>query len=134
MRIYIAGKLSDKSERERLEHIEKICKGLGFETFLPHRDVGLVKDIKDVQRIFTGDILKGLASCQAVVVSLEGLHIGSGTAWELGYAYANKMPIVGIKTDEPISEALDYLSPILIASTKIVTSLSELKEELKKII
>ena len=133
MRIYIAGKLSEKSERERLEEIDKLCKELGFETFLPHREVGIAKSIADVNNIFEGDITNGLATCDAVVVSLEGLHIGSGTAWELGYAYANNMPLIGIKTDEPISEALDYLSPIVIASTRIVDSMDKLKHALKKL-
>lgn len=134
MRIYIAGKLSDKSERERVEKLDAVCKELGFDTFLPHRDVGLVKNISDAPRIFRGDITKGLATCDVVVVSLEGLHIGSGTAWELGYAYAHKMPIIGIKTDEPVEDALDYLSPIIIASTKIVTSIAALKKELRNLI
>jgi nucleoside 2-deoxyribosyltransferase len=134
MRIYIAGKLSDKSERERVEKLDAVCKELGFDTFLPHRDVGLVKNISDAPRIFRGDITKGLATCDVVVVSLEGLHIGSGTAWELGYAYAHKMPIIGIKTDEPVEDALDYLSPIIIASTKIVTSIGALKKELRNLI
>lgn len=134
MRIYIAGKLSAKNEREHVEKLDSLCKELGFETFLPHRDVGLVKDISDAPRIFKGDIITGLAKCDAVLVSLEGLHIGSGTAWELGYAYAHKMPIIGIKTDEPVEDALDYLSPIIIASTKIVTSIDALKKELRKLI
>ena len=131
MRIYIAGKLSDETERTRLEEIDKICQELGFETFLPHRDVGLVRGLHDAERVFQGDIIKGLAYCDAVVVSLEGLHIGSGTAWELGYAYAKNMPVIGIKTDESVDEAIDYLSPILVASTKIATSINELKQALQ---
>ncbi len=134
MRIYIAGKLTDKAERERVEKLDALCRALGFDTFLPHRDVGLVKNISDAPRIFKGDITAGLAQCDAVLVSLEGLHIGSGTAWELGYAYAHNLPIIGIKTDESVEDALDYLSPIIIASTKIVTSLDSLKKELKKLI
>jgi nucleoside 2-deoxyribosyltransferase len=133
MRIYIAGKLSDKVERDRVEKLDALCNELGFDTFLPHRDVGLVKNVSDAPRIFKEDITTGLAKCNAVLVSLEGLHIGSGTAWELGYAYAHKMPIIGIKTDESIEDALDYLSPIIIASTKIVTSIDALKKELNKL-
>ena len=93
--------------------------------------MGLVRGIHDAERVFQGDIIKGLAYCDAVVVSLEGLHIGSGTAWELGYAYAKNMPVIGIKTDESVDEAIDYLSPILVASTKIATSINELKQALQ---
>ncbi len=131
---YIAGKLCTKLEREFLDKIAKICEKLGITTFLPHRDVGLCKGMEDVKRTFKGDIKEGFKKCNMVVVVLDGLHIGAGTSWELGYAYAMGIPIIGLKTDEPVEDALDYLSPIIIASTKIVTSLKELEKELKKLI
>ena len=52
MKVYIAGKLHSKDEIESLLEIDKLCKSLGLQTFLPHRDVGLSKGIKDVKRIF----------------------------------------------------------------------------------
>ncbi len=133
MKLYIAGKLCSGSEVEFLEKIAKLCEDKGFETFLPHRDVGPCKDIRDVKRIFKGDIEQGFKDCSGVVAVLEGLHAGAGTSWELGYAYAKGIPITGIKTDEPVKEALDYLSPIIIASTKIVTTLKDLEAELEKL-
>jgi nucleoside 2-deoxyribosyltransferase len=131
---YIAGKLCSDSEREFLEKIAEICKKNKIKTFLPYRDVGACKGIKDVERIFEGDIKEGFKNCTLVIADLNGLHVGAGTAWELGYAYAIGIPIIGIKTDEPAEDALDYLSPIIIASTKIVTSLEELEKELKKLV
>lgn len=105
MKVYIAGKIRDEHERKFLEEIDALCRELGFETFLPHRDVGLAHDATDVRRIFDGDIKMGFEDVDLVVASLEGLHIGAGTAWELGYAYAKGIPAIGIKMDEPISEA-----------------------------
>ncbi|MBI2631754.1 nucleoside 2-deoxyribosyltransferase [Candidatus Pacearchaeota archaeon] len=134
MRVYIAGKLGTENEIETLEMINKLCKDLGIETFLPHRDVGIAKGINDVEMIFKGDIIEGFKNCNMVIASLDGIHIGSGTAWELGYAYAKGIPIIGLKTDESIEDALDYLSPIIVASTKIVKSYDELKEELRELI
>ncbi|MEK6800990.1 MAG: nucleoside 2-deoxyribosyltransferase [Nanoarchaeota archaeon] len=132
MKIYLAGKIRQESEREALEEIDSLCKSLGFKTFLPHRDVGLVKNIKDVKRIFEGDIVKGFKDVSLVIALLDGLHVGAGTAFEIGYAYANKIPIIGLKTDESPEEALEYLSAIIISSTKILSSFDELKKELKK--
>ena len=132
MRIYIAGKIRSESEREFLEKIDKLCKSLGFETFLPHRDVGLSKNMKDVKKIFEGDIKKGFKNVKLIVAVLDGLHVGAGTAWELGYAYARGIPAIGIKTDEPIEDALEYLSAILIGSMEIVTSLNELEKKLRE--
>jgi len=133
MKVYIAGKICTENEKKDLERINNICESLGFETFLPHRDVGLLKNIKDVKKIFSGDIIKGFKNIGLVIAFLDGLHVGAGTAWELGYAYANKIPAIGIKTDEPIEDALDSLSAILIGSMKIVESFKDLEEELKKI-
>lgn len=132
MKVYIAGKLGTTSELEMLEKIDALCKELGLETFLPHRDVGIAKGIGDVQKVFKGDIIEGFKGISLVIVSLDGLHVGSGTAWELGYAYAKGIPLLGLKTDESVDEALDYLSPIIIASTKIVSSIEELKKVLEK--
>ncbi len=132
MKVYVAGKIGSESERAQLEKIDRLCKELGFDTFLPHRDVGLAKGINDVKRIFEGDIVEGFRDCGLVIASLDGLHVGAGTAWELGYAYAKGIKTIGIKTDESIEEALDYLSSILIASMKIVNSFDELKMELIK--
>ena len=132
MKVYIAGKLCDESERENLENIAGLCEDLGFETFLPHREVGLAEGINNVKEIFKGDIIQGFKNVKLVVAVLDGLHVGAGTAWELGYAYAKGIPAIGLKTDESISDALEYLSAILISSMKIVRSLEELKEELRK--
>ena len=132
MKIYIAGKIWEKYELEQLEKVDKICKRLGFETFLPHRDVGIAKNINDVTKIFYGDIINGFKNVKLVVALLDGLHVGAGTAWELGYAYANKIPAIGLKTDESIEYCLDQLSAIILGSMKIVSSFEELEKELKK--
>lgn len=132
MKIYIAGKLRTENEREFLEKVTKIAEDLGFETFLPHRDVGLCKNMKDVEKVFKGDIIEGFRDIDLVVAILDGLHVGAGTAWELGYAYAKGIPLIGLKTDEPVEEAIEYLSAILIGSMEIVDNLKKLKQKLKE--
>jgi len=132
MKAYIAGKIHSNYEIEMLEKIDALCKRLGFSTFLPHRDVGLAKDINDVKNIFEGDIKLGFKDINLVIASLDGLHVGAGTSWELGYAYAKGIPAIGLKTDESKEEALEYLSSILIGSMPIVSSFEDLERELKK--
>lgn len=132
MLVYIAGKLETELERRQLEEVAALCESLGLKTFLPHRDVGLAESIKDVKSIFRGDITDSLANCDIVLAVLDGLHVGAGTAWELGYAYAKGIPAVGFKSDESVEDALEYLSAILIASMPIVTSKPELENWLKK--
>ena len=134
MKIYIAGKLCSKSEREFLEEIAGLCEGLGFETFLPHRDVGLAEGMQDVDKIFQGDIIEGFKGVDLVVADLNGLHVGAGTAWELGYAYAKGIPAIGIRTDGPVEDALDELSAVLLGSMDVVGDVGGLKDFLVKFI
>lgn len=132
IKIYIAGKLETENEREKLKELDKICKEMGFNTFLPHRDVGLCKDINDIDKIFKGDVINGFKDCGLIIVLLDGLHVGAGSAWELGYAYAKGIPAIGLKTDEPVEEAIEYLSAILVGSMPIVKTIDDLKKELIK--
>lgn len=134
MKIYIAGKIGTKNEKKTLEAIDALCKKRGLETFLPHRDVGIAQGVEDSKKIFEGDITNGLDKCDLVIACLEGLHVGAGTAWELGRAYSKGIPTIGIKTDEPVSEALEYLSAILIHSMPIVSSFEELEKRLVEMI
>lgn len=132
MKVYIAGKLCSETERQFLEKLAKIAEELGFDSFLPHRDVGLVNGMEDIERAFKGDIINGFNEVSLVIADLNGLHIGAGTAWELGYAYARGIPVIGIKEDESLEDALESLSAIIIHSTKIVNSLEQLKEKLEE--
>lgn len=130
MKIYVAGKICGESEKKQIEKVAELCEELGFETFVPHRDVGICEGLEDVDRIFEKDIVEGFEGVDVVVAVLDGLHVGAGTAWELGYAYAKGIKTIGLKTDESISDALDSLSAILISSVKIVGSFDELEKEL----
>jgi len=130
MKAYIAGKLREKEEIEQLQKVEALCTSIGLDTFLPHRDVGLAESLKDVDKVFKGDIKEGFKDIKLVIALLDGFHVGAGTAWELGYAYAKGIPAIGLKTDESIEDSLDYLSAIIIGSMPIATSLSELRNKL----
>ena len=132
-RVYVAGPLCTQEERNFLEKIDKICKKHGFETFLPHRDCGLWKSMKDVKRIAKGD-LKGFDNCKLVIASLNGFNVGAGTAWEMGYAHAKKIPVIAIKTDRKPEESIEEISAIIAGTTKITTSFDELEEEIKNIV
>jgi|SRR3989338_180620 len=131
-KVYIAGKIWTDAERAQLLAIDKLCKKLGMQTFLPHRDVGFAETIKDAPIIFKGDITEGFKDVVLVIASLDGLHVGAGTAWELGYAYAKGIPAIGLKTDESTKEGFEYLSSILIASMPIVSSMEELEKKIRQ--
>jgi nucleoside 2-deoxyribosyltransferase len=95
--VYIAGPLFDDGERWWMEGLDALVRGLGFATFLPHRD-NPPKDEHNVRLIFQND-KRAIDRCELVVASLNGITTDDGTAWEIGYAYALGKPIVGIHTD-----------------------------------
>lgn len=130
MKIYIAGPLCTIENRISLEKIDKICKDLGFDTFLPHRDAGLYENVKDIKRISKRDV-EELYECDILIGVLDGICVGAGTSWEMGYAQALGKKVIGLKTDRKISESISDMSAIIAGTVKIVESVEELKKELK---
>lgn len=133
MKAYIAGPLCTEKERKFLEKIDKLCKKMKLATFLPHRECGLWKEGRDIKKIAEGD-LEGFENCDFLIANLNGFNVGAGTAWEMGYAYANKIPIIAIKTDKNPEESIEEISAIISGTTKIVTSFGELEKEIKELI
>lgn len=132
MFVYIAGPLSRSAGRKFIEEIDALCKQLKFETFLPHRDVGLVEFTSDISKAFREDV-KALDRCNLVIASFNHWRIGAGTSWELGYAYAKGKKIIGVKTDAPKEMWIPDLSAMILGSMYICTSLHELKQKLLEI-
>ena len=132
MKVYIAGPLCSKKEREFLEKIDCLVRKLGFDTYLPHRDCGLYKNIKDIKRIAERDI-EEVKNCDLIIGVLNGIVVGAGTAFELGYAKSLGKKIIGLKTDRKVDESLGDISAVIVGSIEIVESLKELEEKLKKI-
>jgi nucleoside 2-deoxyribosyltransferase len=101
MKVYVAGPLFNTHERWYLEVIAAALENAGYETFLPHRDAGILGDLSDIQerkRVFQSD-MEALDSCQVIVALLTGADQDSGTCGELGYAYAKGKPCFGITDD-----------------------------------
>lgn len=134
MKIYIAGPLCSEENRKSLEEIDKICKDLGFETFLPHRDAGLYEgDENKIKEISQRD-LEEIKKCDLMIGVLNGVCVGAGTAWEMGYAQAIDKKVIGLKTDRKIQESIGDISVIITGQVNIVESIEELRDELKKLI
>jgi nucleoside 2-deoxyribosyltransferase len=101
--IYVAGPLFSLHEREFLESlVERLASTMGRDAiedfFLPHRDAGDVGMAGKRNEIFFTDI-HFLDEADVVIALLDGPDVDSGTAVELGYAYAKRKKILGILTD-----------------------------------
>lgn len=127
--IYLSGPLFTPAERAYLEEIDKICQFLGLSTYLPHRDAGFGPAVGASAKQFFVKDLEMLIHSKHVVAVLNGPDVDSGTVWEIGYAYARKKPILGIREDIRIGE----LNIMVDYSMKIVKSFSELESQLKEL-
>ena len=88
------------ADRLYLEHIAEVFEKAGFKTFLPHRDVGIIRPLTQEERarIFYND-LRALDQYDICVALLIGPDHDSGTSAELGYFYAKGKPCYGITDD-----------------------------------
>jgi len=130
-KIYIAGPLCEEKNRKFLEQIDKICKELGFETFLPHKDVGLYNGDKSKIKEISKKDLQEIKNCAIMIGLLNGVCVGAGTAWEMGYAQEIRKKVFGLKTDRKFKESISDISVIIAGQVKIIESIEELKQELK---
>jgi nucleoside 2-deoxyribosyltransferase len=99
-RVYIAGPLFNTHERWYLERIAEALESAGYETFLPHRDAGLIDLQSPVSqaKVFRDDIV-ALNACDLCVALLTGPDQDSGTSAELGYMFAQAKPCFGLTDD-----------------------------------
>ena len=98
---YIAGPLFDDHEREYLVKIAEIVESFGFNTFLPHRDAGLVTgDFTHEKKVKVFDVdMEYLEPADLVVALLTGRDVDSGTAAEIGYAYKASKKLIGVNAN-----------------------------------
>lgn len=102
MKIYLAASLFTRLERKWNRDFTN-----AIHEVMPSLDVILPQDFttgyKDTDARHNGALfrlcVKGIDSADAVVALLEGDEIDSGTAWEIGYAYAKGKPVIGVRTD-----------------------------------
>ena len=89
---YIAGPLFNIYEQVYQQQIEAAIAEFGT-TFLPQRDCP-----QDEEIIFSA-CLEAVKNSRYMVANLSGVDSDSGTAFEVGYAYALGKPIFGIRSE-----------------------------------
>ena len=125
-KVYLASPFFDDAELERVDKVKEILDSKGLEVFSPkehqneHLEFGSIEWRKAT---FENDV-KHIDWCDVVVAIIcKGNYDDSGTAWEVGYAYATNKPVVLVNiTGETIN--------LMIADSihALITSYDELKE------
>jgi len=106
IKIYIAGPLFSVAEREFNKRLADTLKGriANCTVSLPQEYAstivgkpGFLKDVFDYS-------LKSILNSDVVIAILDGPDVDAGTCVEIGYAYAHKKTIIGVRTDSRASE------------------------------
>lgn len=121
-KIYVAGPFFKPGERERLEQLRKLFKEDSFfdnyelffpmDHFIPNGEN--MSNWEWAKAVFEMDT-NALLDADIVVAVYDKHYSDSGTAWELGYAYALGIPVILLCTD---LNADNSIMP-LCAATKI---------------
>ncbi|MDA2970182.1 MAG: nucleoside 2-deoxyribosyltransferase [Actinomycetota bacterium] len=132
-KVYIAGPLFDDHEREYLEKIATTLEKIGYQTFLPHRDAGLVEGEfthSKKTEIFDIDI-EALNEADILVALLTGRDVDSGTAAEVGIAYAQSKTLIGVNANN-IKIINNFVWGLFDYGNRIVNNIDELEDVLNE--
>ena len=102
MRLYQAGPLFSDAERQWHLSFKQKLEAAGHTVVWPGELISQA-DVTawgaDAPRRIMQIDSEAILACIAVVALLDGAQVDDGTAWEIGYAYAKGIPVVGIRTD-----------------------------------
>jgi nucleoside 2-deoxyribosyltransferase len=138
MTIYLAGPLFSHAEQAWHRMVQKrIITETNHDALWPF-DIFSQEEISswgpDAPRRVMEGCRDALAGCDLVVALLDGAQVDDGTAWEIGYAHAKGMPVIGVRTD--FRQAGDVPGAVVNAMIhascrEIVRNVGELVERLK---
>ena len=100
--IYLAAPLFSEAEQEFNRKLRDQIVERGFSVFLPQEDSNDTIDMRhdEKQSYIFNKNHKAIDNSDIIVAVLDGgSDVDSGTAWELGYAFANKKTVLALKTD-----------------------------------
>ncbi|MDD3248656.1 MAG: nucleoside 2-deoxyribosyltransferase, partial [Methanosarcina sp.] len=88
--IYLAGPLFTHAELEYNRKLKDMLLNNGFSVFLPQEDAedAAQERERQSQECIFRKCVEGVDTSDLVVAILDGVDVDSGTAWEIGYAYA----------------------------------------------
>ena len=94
MKLYFAGPLFTTAERAWNAEVTSALRAGGHDVFLPQEQ----EPGRDAAGIFATDV-GGIDWADRLVAIMDGPDPDSGTAWEVGYAFGTRKPVVLVRTD-----------------------------------
>jgi nucleoside 2-deoxyribosyltransferase len=93
--IYLAAPLFTQAEIDFNAALAGQLRSQGYRVYLPQQECAGTTDAKELFR----RCMVGLDGACLVLVVLDGTDADSGSCFEMGYAYARGLKIVGLRTD-----------------------------------
>jgi nucleoside 2-deoxyribosyltransferase len=131
--IYLAAPLFSEAECDFNRKLKNELHSLGFKVFLPQEDSNNVHDKINRQMIIFNKNLAGIENSDILVSVIDGADVDSGTAWEIGYAFAKGKPVIGLRTDFRSLGIEGTVNLMIERSVVLCMSISELLNHLKSI-
>jgi nucleoside 2-deoxyribosyltransferase len=130
-RVYLAAPLFSEAERAYNIFIANLLREHFFDVYLP-QEAGDDTDtrLKTEQAQIFSKNKRNLEGADIVVAVIDGPDADSGTAWEMGYAYAHNIPVIAVRTDFRRAGRHELVNLMLEESSKVVSSTRELLESI----
>lgn len=102
MKIYLAGPFFNDNERELIEKVSKTLRNRGYNVIVPMEhfieDGEKMTNEEWARNVFEYDVSQIMDS-SCVLAIYHGHYSDSGTAWELGFAFARGIPCIVVHVD-----------------------------------
>jgi nucleoside 2-deoxyribosyltransferase len=131
-RVYLAAPLFSEAERIFNCSVARLLRANLFDVHLPQEagDDSDTRGIQEQERLFSFN-KKALENSDIIVAIIDGADADSGTAWEMGYAFAQRKPVIALRTDFRRVGDHEHVNLMLEQSAKIVRSTEELMRTLQ---
>lgn len=131
--VYLAAPLFSEAERDFNRKLGEEIKSAGFKVFLPQEDSNNIKDEKNRQEIIFNKNVAAIERSDIIAAVIDGTDVDSGTAWEIGYAFAKGKPIIGLRTDFRTLGIEGTVNLMIERSLVLCASVPELLNRLKSL-
>ncbi|MCZ7395701.1 MAG: nucleoside 2-deoxyribosyltransferase [Candidatus Methanoperedens sp.] len=128
--VYLAAPLFSEAEHDFNRKLRDEIKYAGFAVFLPQEDSNNVR-AENRQKIIFNKNLAAIEGSDIIVAVIDGTDVDSGTAWEIGYAFAKNKPVIGLRTDFRTLGIEGVVNLMIERSAILCTSIPELLNRLK---
>lgn len=120
-RVYLAAPLFSAAERRFNEWLSGVLARHLFKVYIPQEagEDGCERGIDAQHAIFLRHC-EALSHADVVVAVIDGADADSGTAWEMGYAFARNIPVISFRTDFRKAGVHEHVNLMLEQSSCVV--------------